>query len=217
MSPSRCPSPPTNSPQPCGACLSPSISRCHCNEGHRDWTHLGGVLGRGQLVPASGAAEALLEQWILANASAPHRGFQYQVVTAAYREGLCLGEPPPPPAQICDMKDKETPRKMSLPSPGHPKPCLGTGGGPSHATVHHHRVKARRQAGEGGRAQPPRTTSAPAPASPAPSWGIKPPAGCRDAAEPALHWEGALAGSRCHHAGERSHGHLLPSHRTHGR
>lgn len=32
--PSPCPSPPTKSSQPCGARLSPSISSCHCNEGH---------------------------------------------------------------------------------------------------------------------------------------------------------------------------------------
>lgn len=62
-----------------------------------DWTHLGGVMGRGKLVPPSGAAEAPLEQCILASASTPHCGFQYQVVTATYREGLCLGEPSPPP------------------------------------------------------------------------------------------------------------------------
>lgn len=109
-----------------------------------DWTHLGGVMGRGKLVPPSGAAEAPLEQCILANASTPHCGFQYQVVTATYREGLCLGEPSP--TQICDMKGQEDPKKDVPAQPGASQALFGDWGCSKwcHRSrpVHHHCIKA---------------------------------------------------------------------------
>lgn len=131
-------------------------------------------MGRGQLVPPSRATEALLERWIFANASTPHRGFQYQVVTAAYREGLCLGEPPPPPAQICDMKGQEDPRKDV--------PAQALFGGwwwsqRCHRSppVHRHRVKAQMQAGQGGRAPAPKDHLGSSPRLSIPELGHKTP------------------------------------------
>lgn len=178
-------------------------------------------MGREQIVPPSGATEAPLEPWIFANASTPRHGFQYQVVTAADGEGLCLGEPPPPPAQICDMKGQGDPKKHVPAQPGASQALFGDWWRSQQChrspPVHHHHVKARRQAGEGGRAPAPKDHLGSSPRLSIPELGHKTPGRLQGHCGAGAALEGALAGSHCHHAGEQSHGHLLPSHHTHGR
>lgn len=136
-------------------------------------------MGRGQLVPPSGATEGLPEQWLFADASTPHCGFQYQVVTAEYREGLCLGEPPPPPAQICDMKGQGHPKKDVPAQPGASQALFGDWWWSQQChrspPVHHHRVKVGRQAGEGGCAPAPKDHLGSSPRLSIPELGHKTP------------------------------------------
>ena len=103
-----------------------------------------------------------------------------------FAQGRGLEQPPSPPAQMCDMKGTKRPQE-SCPSPAQGTPRSGWGPTvvpavprpPFASRPSSSRQGAKAGRGRGPCSNPPRTTAAPAPASPPPSWGIKPPAGCR--------------------------------------